>query len=159
MCPNQGLNLQLRYVPWPGVEPKTFWCMGQCSNQLSHPARAILRDSLQGKPSESSSDKMRINWKNTGESQIIQYQKFLVGHMGTGKLSGRFFSLMWLLILADLWICSIFLSPDWNLRQLSRSLLFYDFRLYKTSSTMLGFLGSNSPEKNQTGSGYCIDYV
>ena len=30
----------LSYAPWPGIEPPTFWCMGRCSNQLSHPARA-----------------------------------------------------------------------------------------------------------------------
>ena len=41
-CPDWGLNLQPRYVPWLGIEPATFWCMGWCSNQLSHPARVIL---------------------------------------------------------------------------------------------------------------------
>ena len=30
----------LGYVVWPGIEPTTCWCMGQCSNQLSHSARA-----------------------------------------------------------------------------------------------------------------------
>lgn len=32
----QGTNLQSRYVPWMGTDPTTFWCPGQCSNQLSH---------------------------------------------------------------------------------------------------------------------------
>ena len=36
---NQGPNLQLRYVPWPGIEPIIFWCPGRHSKQLSHPAR------------------------------------------------------------------------------------------------------------------------
>ena len=30
----------LSYTPRQGIEPATFWCMGWCSNQLSHPARA-----------------------------------------------------------------------------------------------------------------------
>ena len=49
MCPNWGLNLQPSHVPWPGMEPTTFWDMGRCFNQLSHPVRAslgILRTSL-----------------------------------------------------------------------------------------------------------------
>ena len=33
-------NPQHRYVPWPGIEPSTFCCMGRRSNELSHPARA-----------------------------------------------------------------------------------------------------------------------
>ena len=41
MRPNQGSNPQPRYVPWPGIEPATFWCMGRCSNQLNHLARAL----------------------------------------------------------------------------------------------------------------------
>ena len=36
-CQEQGSNPQPSSVPWPGIEPATFWCMGQCSNQLSHP--------------------------------------------------------------------------------------------------------------------------
>ena len=36
MHPNRRSNLQPRYVPWPGVEPMTFRCVGQRSNQLSH---------------------------------------------------------------------------------------------------------------------------
>ena len=40
MHPNRGLNLQPRYVPWPGIEPATFWCMWPCSNQPNHLARA-----------------------------------------------------------------------------------------------------------------------
>ena len=38
--PNWGSNLQPKYVPWPGIKPVTFWCMGWCSNQLGHQARA-----------------------------------------------------------------------------------------------------------------------
>ena len=26
-----------RHVPQQGIEPATFWCTGQCSNQLSQP--------------------------------------------------------------------------------------------------------------------------
>ena len=33
--PNPEFNLLLRYVPWPRIEPTTFWCMGQYSKQLS----------------------------------------------------------------------------------------------------------------------------
>ena len=40
MYPDGGLNLQPRYVPWPGIELVTFWYTGWWSNQLSHPARA-----------------------------------------------------------------------------------------------------------------------
>ena len=40
--PNWGSNLQPRYVPWPGIESATFWCMGRCSNQLSHAARVQM---------------------------------------------------------------------------------------------------------------------
>ena len=40
--PDQGLNLQTRYVPWPGIKLPTFLCTGWRSNQLSHSARAIL---------------------------------------------------------------------------------------------------------------------
>lgn len=38
--PNWGSNLQTRYLSWPGVKHTTFWSMGQCCTQLSHPARA-----------------------------------------------------------------------------------------------------------------------
>ena len=31
----------LPYAPRTGIEPATFWCMGWCSNQLSHQARAL----------------------------------------------------------------------------------------------------------------------
>ena len=41
MHPNWGSNPQPRYVPWPGIEPATFWCKEQCSNQLSYVARAL----------------------------------------------------------------------------------------------------------------------
>ena len=42
MCPNRQLNPQPRHVFWPGIEPATFWCMGQCSNQPTHLARAKI---------------------------------------------------------------------------------------------------------------------
>ena len=32
--PIWGSNPQPGYMPWPGIEPVTFWFMGQCSNQL-----------------------------------------------------------------------------------------------------------------------------
>ena len=38
--PNWGLNLQPRYVSWPGIEPAAFWCIGQHTNWLRHLARA-----------------------------------------------------------------------------------------------------------------------
>ena len=41
-CPDQGSNLQPRYVLWPGIIPAIFWCTGQCSNQVSHLARAAM---------------------------------------------------------------------------------------------------------------------
>ena len=28
MCPDWGLNLQPRHVPWPGIEPVTLWFAG-----------------------------------------------------------------------------------------------------------------------------------
>ena len=37
--PQQGLNPQSRYVPWLGIKPATFWCVGLCSNQPSHRPR------------------------------------------------------------------------------------------------------------------------
>ena len=40
-CSYQGSNPQRRHVRWPGIKHSTFWCMGQCSNQLSHPARTL----------------------------------------------------------------------------------------------------------------------
>ena len=40
ICPDQGLNLQPWNVLWLRIEPTTFWCKGQCSNKLSHSARA-----------------------------------------------------------------------------------------------------------------------
>ena len=33
-------NVGVRGKHWLGIEPATFWCMGQCSNQLSPSARA-----------------------------------------------------------------------------------------------------------------------
>ena len=32
-CPYWGQNPQPRYVPWPGIEPTTFWCTRWHSNQ------------------------------------------------------------------------------------------------------------------------------
>ena len=32
----QGLNLQPRYVLWPGIETPNFWCTAWCPNQVSH---------------------------------------------------------------------------------------------------------------------------
>ena len=47
MRPDWGPNKQSWYVPWPGIEPSTFWCMGQHSNQLSHTGQgSILYDSF-----------------------------------------------------------------------------------------------------------------
>ena len=35
-CPNRGSNPQPSYVLWLGMEPITFWYMGQSSKQLGH---------------------------------------------------------------------------------------------------------------------------
>lgn len=35
-CLHQGLSLQSGRVPWPEVEPATFWCMGRQSTTNSH---------------------------------------------------------------------------------------------------------------------------
>ena len=43
ICPDQGLNLQLSQVPWLGFEPPIFWCMGWCSNQLSHTSQGLTQ--------------------------------------------------------------------------------------------------------------------
>ena len=40
MLPDWGSNPQPRYVPWLGVEPATFCCTGQHSNQLNLLSRA-----------------------------------------------------------------------------------------------------------------------
>ena len=42
MGPDQGSNLQSRYVSGPGIKPTTFLCTGQHSNQLSNPAKTLL---------------------------------------------------------------------------------------------------------------------
>ena len=42
MCSDQGSNLKPRFMPWPGIEPATFWCMGWGSNQVSNQARATV---------------------------------------------------------------------------------------------------------------------
>ena len=34
-CPDWGSNPQPRYVPWLGIKPAAFWCLGLCSNHLS----------------------------------------------------------------------------------------------------------------------------
>ena len=39
-CLDWGSNPQPRYVSQQAIEPETFWCTGQRSNELSHPARA-----------------------------------------------------------------------------------------------------------------------
>ena len=39
-CERETLIGCLLYVPWPGIELATFWCMGRWSNQLSHWSRA-----------------------------------------------------------------------------------------------------------------------
>ena len=36
----QTRNLQPEYVPWQGIKPTIFWCMGRSSNQLNHTSRA-----------------------------------------------------------------------------------------------------------------------
>ena len=40
--PNWGPCLQPRHVPWPGIEPATFWISGWHSFQWATPARAGL---------------------------------------------------------------------------------------------------------------------
>ena len=40
--PDQESHPQPRYVLWLRIEPAVFWCMGWCSNQLSHPSRALF---------------------------------------------------------------------------------------------------------------------
>ena len=39
--PDWGLNSQPRCVPWPGIVPPTFWCIGWCSHQLRHTGQAL----------------------------------------------------------------------------------------------------------------------
>ena len=34
-------NLRPRYVPWPGIKPVTFPCMGKCSTQLSYTGQGL----------------------------------------------------------------------------------------------------------------------
>ena len=49
-------SLQPSYVPWPGIKPTVFRCIGRLSSQLSHVARAVvifLFDSLREKRSAS----------------------------------------------------------------------------------------------------------
>ena len=40
MYPSWNPNPQARYVAGPGIDASAFWCTRQCSNQLSHLARA-----------------------------------------------------------------------------------------------------------------------
>ena len=40
-CHHWGSKTQPKYMPWLGTKPATFWYMGWCSNQLSHPARIM----------------------------------------------------------------------------------------------------------------------
>ena len=35
----KNISVAPRMRPSPGIEPATFWCTGQCSNQLNHPIR------------------------------------------------------------------------------------------------------------------------
>ena len=42
-CPDWLSNPQHGFVPWPGIEPTTFWWMEQHSSQLNHPARATKK--------------------------------------------------------------------------------------------------------------------
>ena len=42
---DQRSNLQPGHVPWPGIEPETFLCMGQHSNQLRHLTRDLFHSS------------------------------------------------------------------------------------------------------------------
>ena len=35
MVPDQGLNPQPKYMPWPGIQLETFWCMGQSPKQVT----------------------------------------------------------------------------------------------------------------------------
>ena len=44
MLPDQGLNLQPKYVPWQGIKPPASWRMGQCSNQLNHTGQGLKKD-------------------------------------------------------------------------------------------------------------------
>ena len=37
-----GLNPKTSYVPWLGIEPLTFWCTGQYSNQLNHVSKSRI---------------------------------------------------------------------------------------------------------------------
>ena len=38
-CLCQWSNWQPRHMPWLGIEPTTFWYMGQCHSQLTHLAK------------------------------------------------------------------------------------------------------------------------
>ena len=41
-APRLGTNSQPRHVPWPAIEPVTFWFMGRYSTQLSHTSQGLL---------------------------------------------------------------------------------------------------------------------
>ena len=90
MCPNQGLNLQLRYVPWPGIEPKTFWCMGQCSNQLSHPARAILGILYKANPLKAVQIKWGLIGRTLGNLRSFNIRNSLWATWGLGSYQEDF---------------------------------------------------------------------
>ena len=42
MCPDLGLNPQPRHMPWLGIESKTVWFTGWCSNPLRHTSQGLL---------------------------------------------------------------------------------------------------------------------
>ena len=50
MHPDQGPNLQLRHVPWPGIKPATSHICGRAPNQLSHTSQGCILDWCSPKP-------------------------------------------------------------------------------------------------------------
>ena len=40
-CPNQRPKPQLRFGPWLGIKPMTFWLTGRYSHQLSHTSQGF----------------------------------------------------------------------------------------------------------------------
>ena len=63
MHPNWGSNPQPRYVPWPGIKPTTFWCIGRCSNQLSYQAKAAAHHILTNTTQTSYMASPKVMWK------------------------------------------------------------------------------------------------
>ena len=41
-CPNPGLSLHPRHVPWPGIESSTFWFAGRHTTKWATPVRAVF---------------------------------------------------------------------------------------------------------------------